>query len=874
MQPDQHKRDWTTALQAVSKTLSELLAKDPGAASLLDATGPLPGRDGYLEILRASEGGMAGLRAEKRRRLLEIAARDGAGELSLETATAALSDLADACLQVGLELIEAPDSLAIVAMGKLGGRELNYVSDIDIMFVGEGAEATAAAEELLRSLGSFSPEGQAYFIDTNLRPEGRSGALVRSLDSYLEYYARWAQSWEYQALIKARAAAGNMELANALVGRTRSFVFPDEVTPERVANVRAMKEKVESHAARATRKSRSAAGADVKLGPGGIRDIEFCVQLLQLVHGGSDDEVRSPTTLEALSSLSANGYVAEEDEAGLEVAYRWLRSVEHRLQLWQERRTHVIPSDDEVRTRLARSMGFKDSPVATAGKRFDDMHAGVLTDVRGRFERIFYRPMIESLAGSQRRLSTEGLKDRLRFLGFRNVDRAARLLDDLAKSSSRSAKLLRVLSPAFLRFLATTPAPDDGLFAFLRLGEGVPGTPESLSPLRENPPGLAFLSQVLGSGRLLGEVLMHVPEELQSIADPDRHLARKDRPRLLREVEASLQWREPEQRRNGLRRFKRREMLRVSLMDLSSSLATEDVGRALADLADVCLEAALADVDMPFAVIGMGKLGGRELNYASDVDVMFIHDGDPQQAERTAEELLQAVGEITPEGQAFRVDAALRPEGKAGPLARSLQSYLEYYERWAQPWEHHALVKARFSAGDQTLAEKLLAAVRPYAWPARLRDADLREIRHLKARMEKERIGRRVDPRRHFKLGPGGLSDVEFAVQLLQRGNAGAGEELRTPGTMDALEQVRKAGLLSESDARALGDAYIFLTRLRNRAFFLSGRPVDALPGKPEELEALGLALGFKDQPRQELEETYLRTTRRARRVAEPLIYG
>ncbi|MDQ3955539.1 MAG: bifunctional [glutamine synthetase] adenylyltransferase/[glutamine synthetase]-adenylyl-L-tyrosine phosphorylase [Actinomycetota bacterium] len=874
MRPDQPKRDRTAALKGMSRTLSELLDKDSPAVDLLDSNEALPDRDGYLEILRASGAGMPGVRTAKRRRLLEIAARDGAGELSLEEATGALADLADASLQAALDLLEAPDSLAIVAMGKLGGRELNYVSDIDIMFVGEGEGAAAAAEGLLSSLGSFSPEGQAYFIDTNLRPEGRSGVLVRSLDSYLEYYARWAQSWEYQALIKARAAAGNMELAAELVEATRKFVFPDEVTPDRVASVRAMKEKVESHAARATRKSRSAAGSDVKLGPGGIRDIEFCVQLLQLVHGGSDDEVRSPSTLAALSALSANGYVAEEDEAGLEVAYRWLRSIEHRLQLWQERRTHVIPSDDEPRTRLARSMGFKDSPLAAAGKRFDDMHTGVLTDVRGRFERIFYRPMIEALAGSQRRLSPEGLKDRLRFLGFRNVDRAARLLDDLSKSTSRRVKLLRVLSPAFLRFLATTPAPDEGLFAFLRLGEGIPGTPESLSPLRENPPGLAFLAQVLGSGRLLGEILMHVPEELQSIADPDRYLERKDRQRLLREVEASLDWREPEQRRDGLRRVKRREMLRVSLMDLSGSLATEEVGHALADLADACLEAALVDVDMPFAVIGMGKLGGRELNYASDVDVMFVHDGDPQQAERTAEELLQAVGEITPEGQAFRVDAALRPEGKAGPLVRSLPSYLEYYERWAQPWEHHALVKARFSAGDQTLGEKLLTAVRSFAWPARLPDEDLREIRHLKARMEKERIGRRVDPRRHFKLGPGGLSDVEFAVQLLQRSNAGAGDGIRTSGTLDALERARKTGILADGDARALADAYIFLTRVRNRAFFLSGRPVDSLPSKTEDLEALGLALGFKDQPRQELEETYLRTTRRARRVAEPLIYG
>ena len=879
MDVDQEKRAAEEILAGASRTLAELIQRDPRAAELAGPAEELPDRSAYVALARqaASQGGFDGLRGEKRRRLAQIAVRDVTGDAGLEETTAALADLADGCLQAALDLVGAPEDLAVIGMGKLGGRELNYVSDIDVMFVSEGDPglATKAAESLLRELGGHSPEGRAYIIDANLRPEGRSGALVRSLPSYLEYYERWAKEWEFQALIKARAAAGNEEVGGALVEETRPLVFPTEVSTERVASIRKMKERVEDHAARAGRRGRGVPEADVKLGPGGIRDIEFCVQLLQLVHGGTDDSVRAGGTIDALRALAESGYVADEDAAGLYVAYRWLRIVEHRLQLWQERRVHEIPTDESARTRFAKSLGFDDSPVASAASRFDERHRAVLADVRQRFERIFYRPMIESLAqAGGRRLSREALQDRLRVLNFRDVDKAARNLESLVTGTSRQAKLLRVLTPAVLRFLAATPAPDAGLLAFLHLGEALDGRVDALGALRENPPGLAFLARVLGSGRLLGNVLVHVPEELATIAEPDKLGPSKDRARLVHEAKASLGWRAPEDRLDGLRRFKRREMLHVSLRDLAGELDAEGTGAALADLADSCLEAALEDCDVRVAIVGLGKLGGRELNYSSDIDVMFVHEGDAAVAEREAERMLRAVGDVTPEGQAFRVDANLRPEGKSGALSRSLDAYVEYYDRWAKPWEHQALIKARWVAGDRSLAEDLVAAVRPRAFPERLTDAALREMRHLKARMEKERIGRGTDPRRHLKMGPGGLADVEFAVQVLQRVHGYELEAIRSTSTLDALRAAREAGLLSEDDARILRAAYDFLMRLRNRAFFLSARPVDVLPSRPEDLEALAVAMGYQEQPRQELEEIYRRTTRRARRVAERIIFG
>jgi glutamate-ammonia-ligase adenylyltransferase len=300
----------------------------------------------------------------------------------------------------------------------------------------------------------------------------------------------------------------------------------------------------------------------------------------------------------------------------------------------------------------------------------------------------------------------------------------------------------------------------------------------------------------------------------------------------------------------------------------------ERTGQALSDLAEACLEAALGERTEGFAIIGMGKLGGRELNYPSDLDVMFIHDDRAGDPDAIAGSLLKAIGEVTPEGQAFRIDPSIRPEGRAGPLTRTLPSFLEYYRRWAQPWERQALIKARTVAGDFRVGERLVLAARDIAYPARLTEAELREIRHLKARMERERVTKGSDPKRDMKMGPGGGADVEFAVQLAQLRFGRDHPELQTTSTLGALRMLGDAAILPDGDVATLEEAYRFLARIRNRLFFMVGRPTDVLPVKPEVLEALGVALGYSSQPRQELEEDYLRITRRARKISEPLIYG
>ena len=866
----------TLAVSAASRSLGKLLETDHEARRVLEGAPPVPHR--YEDRLGVAHdrGGVGELRREKRRLLLSIAAADLTGEMTLETVGTALSHLADASLATALRVAGAGEELAVLAMGKLGARELNYYSDIDVMFVshGDGARALSAARNVLTMLGGFAPEGGAYRIDTNLRPEGRNGPLVRSLEGYIEYYRKWAQPWEHQALIKARASAGHMAIAEELVSETRSLVYPASISLQQVTAIRRIKERIESHAARAAIGGSREGKSDVKLGAGGIRDIEFTVQLLQLVHGGSDQSLRSPATLEAVTALTKGGYLADEDGAGLSVAYRWLRAVEHRLQLWQERKQVAIPADDDRRAALAGAMGFRSTPVESAFERFDATHRGVLADVRSRFERVFYRPMIESLSDEAGgKLSSEAIKERLRVLGFRDVDRATRTLHGLVTGTSRRARLLRVLSPAFLRFVTSSPMPDEGLFSFLSLGESLGERIDTLGALRDNPPGLRFLAQVLGSGRLVGEILSQVPEELQAIAAPELPTLEKDRDRIARAAKASLKWREPDARFDGLRRFKRRAMLGIALADIGGRADSTDVGCALADLADACVAAALEE-NATLAVIGMGRLGGRELNYASDIDVMFVCDGDPLTAEKAAEKLMRAIGEVTPEGQAFRIDAALRPEGKSGPLVRTLESYGEYYARWSQPWEHQALVKARFTAGNAALGEMFVESAKSLAYPESLSSQDLSEIRHLKARMEKERVPRGTDPRMNLKHGPGGLSDIEFAMQILQQAHGRSRVELRTTSTLCALDGALAAGLLDDDDATRLRETYRFLAHLRNRLFLMLGRARDALPTRPEDLEAAGIAMGYQAQPRQELEDQYLRLTRRARKITGRIIYG
>jgi [glutamine synthetase] adenylyltransferase / [glutamine synthetase]-adenylyl-L-tyrosine phosphorylase len=881
---DELLRDAVVALSAASRSLSNALTRDPSLldplrdrASFERERGLSEYRDSAAQFLVAADNGPGALRRWKRRELLRISARDLLGASDLPTVGRELAALAEVCLGCAVDLVAPAVPLAVVAMGKLGGQELNYASDVDVLFVhdGDGAAAERAARAVLTTMSEPAADGIVFRTDADLRPEGRSGSLSRTLDAYTAYYERWAQPWEFQALLKARPVAGVADLGRRFLELTRPFVWPDVLDPDAVRSVRAMKARAEGEMNR-----RGLSDREVKRGRGGIRDIEFAVQLLQLVHGRHDPSVRSATTLDALAQLAAGGYVEGDDAAQLDGAYRFLRTVEHRLQLQDEQQTHTLPSDVAARTRLARVLGYRDRGGETALDLFESDYAGCQNRVRSIHERLFFAPLLDTLAGAGP-LTTEAVEERLVAFGFLDVARTRAALRELTQGLTRRSRVMQQLLPVILGWLSATPDPDLGLLQLRRLAEGEARSASLARTFRESPSAAERTCRVLGSSRSLGDALRRQPDFVEALGDDEAMSREKTRDELVEEALGTLTWRaSDDERRVGLRRFKRREVLRIASRDVLGFAAIEATERELAGLADACVEAALHALrpPLPFAVFGLGRFGGAELNYASDLDVVFVYDGedaaDFRSAEKIAEQLLRELGGITPEGQTFRIDADLRPEGKKGPLARSLSGFAAYYERWAQTWEFQSLLKARFVAGDRTVAERFTALIEPFVFRDPFPEDDVREVRRMKARIERERIPPNEDPRFHLKLGRGSLSDVEFTVQMLQLQHGAHHPEIRVTSTIDALHELRAVSLLDPGDADALEEAYRFCERARNARYLLTGRPGDALPTDGREATRLARLLGYVHQPQAGLRDDYRRVTRRSRKVVERVFYG
>jgi glutamate-ammonia-ligase adenylyltransferase len=877
-------RDALVALSAASRSLSSAVMRDPSLLDLL--------RDGedfrrerelseYREsataFLATAEDGRGALRRWKQRELLRTAARDLLGAADLPAVGRELAALADVCLDRALDLVVPGVPLGIIAMGKLGGRELNYASDVDVLFVheGDGALAERAARAVLTTMSEPTADGIVFRTDADLRPEGRSGQLSRTLDAYAAYYERWAKPWEFQALLKARPVAGDEDIGRRFVELVQPFVWPEVLDPDAVRSVRAMKARAEGEMHR-----RGLTEREVKRGRGGIRDIEFAVQLLQLVHGRHDPSVRSATTLDALAQLAAGGYIERDEATQLDDAYRFLRTVEHRLQLQDEQQTHTLPADVAARTRLARVLGYRDRGDETALDFFEADYRACQNRVRSIYERLFFAPLLDTLAGAGP-LTAQAVEARLSAFGFLDIAQTRAALRELTQGLTRRSRVMQQLLPVILTWLSSTPDPDLGLLQLRRLAEGEVRSASLARTFRESPRAAERTCRLLGSSRLLGDALRRQPDFIEALGDDEALAREKSRDELVEEALGNLTWRSTaDERRVGLRRFKRREMLRIAGRDVLGFASIEATEGELAGLADACVEAALRSLgpSLPFAVIGMGRLGGAELSYASDLDVLFVYDGedaaDFRAAEKIAEQLMSELGGITPEGQTFRVDPNLRPEGRKGALARSVSGYQAYYERWAQTWEFQALLKARPVAGDATVAARFAALIEPFVYRDPFPEDDVREVRRMKARIERERIPPSEDPRFHLKLGRGSLSDVEFTVQLLQLEHGARHPEIRVTSTIEALHRLRAAGLLDAGDADALEESYRFCERARNARYLLLARPGDALPTDGQDAARLGRLLGYELEPQARLRDDYRRVTRRARKVVERVFYG
>jgi glutamate-ammonia-ligase adenylyltransferase len=908
-----HPADWrllsgpeAECTQSADELTAELLAAaDPERASI-----------GPAEAAEA-------LRLAYRRALLRLAARDLTGTTPLDEVMAELADIASAALRaaLGIATTQLPEDaagcrLAVIAMGKCGARELNYASDVDVIFVaepaGDASEAIALrmasrlASAMIRICADAGREGSMFPVDPNLRPEGRSGPLVRTLASHQAYYQRWAKTWEFQALLKARPVAGDAELGRHYVDSLLPLVWQAASREGFVADVRAMRRRVIE--------SLPAADADreLKLGPGGLRDIEFAVQLLQLVHGRADTALHEAATLPALQSLAAGGYVGRQDAGRLADAYRFLRTVEHLIQMRSMRRTHTLPGDPATLRQVGRAMramrrsSGAAGPPAAAGNVADpaadllarwQRHSAV---VRQLHEKLFYRPLLDAVAtlpGEVITLTSQAAADRLAALGYADPGGALRHIEVLAGGISRKAAIQRALLPAMLGWFADAPRPDAGLLAFRQVSEALGESPWYLRLLRDDTKVAWRMTRLLASGSFATGLLLRAPEAVAMLAD-DALLAPREPATLQAEADAlvgrHMAAGDADAAAAGLLALRRRELLRTAGADLLGMADIEQVTGALSAMTRVVVAATLDLATLRFehangrelparmCVVAMGRFGGHEMGYASDADVLFVYEpstGSSEEeatraAQQVAEDLRALLGRPGPDPP-LGVDADLRPEGRQGPLVRTLAAYRAYYDRWAHPWEAQALLRADPVAGDPELRAAFanMADGIRYAHGG-IGDGSILEIRRIKARMEAERMPRGVDPALHVKLGPGGLTDTEWVAQLLQLRHASAVPELRTTRTVAALAGAAAAGLISQSDAAALTESWLLATRIRNAVLLVRGRGSDVLPTAQPDLAATAKLLGYSSDGGQDLVQDWRRTARRGRAVMERVFYG
>ncbi len=905
-------RDRLLAVLGASTALGDHLVAHPAHWSSVAEAQPRDPAARVSDLVAAVRGldegnGMDALRVEYRRQLLGIAALDLTSPdqvLSLPDTAAALADLAEAALEAALVVAtEAVGErsrgcrLAVMGMGKTGGRELNYLSDVDVIFVAAPAcetpedealgVATELATRLMRICSASTSAGSLWQVDPALRPEGKQGPLVRTVSSHRAYYERWAKTWEFQALLKARPVAGDRALGEEYLAVVQPMVWQAASRENFVDDVQAMRRRVEEHVPPAE------ADRQLKLGRGGLRDVEFSVQLLQLVHGRDDDALRSRTTLDALRALSRGGYVGRDDAMVLDTAYRFLRTLEHRIQLYRLRRTHLMPTSDADLRRLGRALGFRRDPAEEVVREWRSR----AREVRRLHERIFYRPLLSAVARlstTEVRLTPEAARERLAALGYRDPRGALRHLEALTDGVSRRAAIQRHLLPVMLGWFADEADPDAGLLAFRRISDELGSTHWYLRLLRDEGSAAENLAHTLARSRYAADLLESAPECVQFLGDPGGL-----RPRPRDEVErrmrsAAGRKEDPEAAVLAARGIRRSELFRVAVADLTGMLSLDAVGATLTDLTgallqvglDVCLQdlqrrSGAAPLTR-LLVVGMGRLGGAEVGYGSDADVLFVHDPLPgedesaaqEQATEVVQQLIHLLGKPGPD-PVLDVDAGLRPEGKNGPLVRSLASYREYYRRWSLVWEAQALLRAAPVAGDPDLAARFLALVAPIRWPDRgLAAEQVRQIRTLKARMEAERLPRGADRKTHFKLGHGGLSDVEWSVQLIQLQHAWAHPELRTTSTMAALDAAVTLGLVDPPSAAALTEAWRLASSMRNAGALFRDRAIAALPTDLRDAEGIARILGLPPRSGQDLAERYRRVARRARQAAELVFYG
>ena len=846
------------------------------------------------------------LRSLKRRHFLRIGARDLLGLATVEDTVRELSSLADAAIEIALrgcrirlreEYGAFPEAaeprFVVLAMGKLGAAELNFSSDVDLVYLYDGADVTTKggprgrldthawaarlAEGTTRMLQDKTEDGFVFRVDLRLRPHGQNGPVVNSLPAALLYYESWGQPWERGAMLKARAAAGDLALGEAFLNELVPFVFRRYLDFETLEEIQEMKERVHRE------HSRARLELDVKLGPGGIREVEFVAQALQLVHSGRDERLRVRPTLTALARLAQVDLLPKEIAEALGESYRFLRNVEHKIQIVHERQTQSLPADEEGMRRLARRLGFFPGEGESPGdetRRFRetlDAHRG---RVHAEFQKLFFaardegerRVDAEVLTLLERIYDADGTASRLATLGFREPATACRNLQAILTGSGgpvspRRRRALRELAPLLFAEVRRSADPDRALHQLAGFVAAVGARTSFLALLRENPETLRLLVSLFASSYYLSSFFLRHPELLDSLVRADVARVRKQADELRADLVSQLASASDfEANLDTLRRFRNEEFLRVGVNDIHRLLDHHEVEEQLSDLAEVCLEAALSiaaseieerhgSVPGRFTVVALGKLGGRELNYNSDLDLIYLYDagsvaGDEMTAHevstRLAQRLMAVLQTNTREGTVYKIDTRLRPSGSSGALVSSLEAFRRYHETSSAVWERQALVRGRAVAGNAALGRDFEAVREEFVFGRGLTDDETAEIARLRVRMEEELAGEGPE-RWNLKTGRGGSVDVEFLVQILQLQHGHEHPSVRSRKTREALRALEAAGLLPADEARCLGEGHEFLRRLENRLRIERDQPVEALAH--EQAGALALQLDYVGSP-------------------------
>jgi len=859
------------------------------------------------------------MRVFRKQEMLRIALRDLLGKVEFQEIVSELSNLAEACLQKAYEraneellkkygrpligIFGGPGiaaGFAVIAMGKLGGRELNFSSDVDIMYVyskdgeTEGVRSSDGvfmnritnhqyfiklAEKLSAAINDKTEDGFVFRVDLRLRPEGQRGPLAQSLGGYEIYYESWGQTWERSALIKARFAAGDETVAGEFMNRIKPFVYRKYLDYGAISEIREMKQKINDDVKKKGRTHR-----DVKLGYGGIREIEFVIQALQLIYAGRDRSLREKNALKAMHMLSQKGLITYQEHADLSNAYRFLRTVEHRLQMLDDLQTQTLPSDERGLRVLARRTGYldrgrevesllRDYTEHTQKVRsiYDELFA--FTGEDGVFEEPFkdYHILLNPETPEQEAVAL------LARFGFRNPAKAHRNLRMLCEGPAfvhqtpRSRRLFNeIFPPLFLEIIAS-PDPDmalNHLESFLET-QGSWETIQSFVKLDMS--ATKVFTAIFANSEYLSRMIVRRPEFLQNLLESRRASGTGTYAKFAKDLAEALERASDiTDKLDALRRFKHQSEIRIGMADLLSNMQITTVSRDLSKLAEVCIDAAfkLAVLETGkrfgvtgsaagLAVIGVGKLGGRELTYGSDLDILFVfsesYAASPpagltvfEYLNKTAEKTISYLSTFTREGFVFRVDTRLRPTGSKGPLVQSMNAFVHYYTSQAETWERQALLRARLAAGDRDVGADFMKALRNLIFQDADRAALAHDIIDMRRRMEQE-LGKESATHYNIKQGAGGLVDIEFLVQYLQLLHGKRYPRIRVQGTYNALRALKKERLLDHDNCRMLMQAYLFMRKLESRMRIVSNQATSELSRDPETLRPLARRLGYAD---------------------------